>query len=57
MPGGKAQYKLHDPRHIKKCLNVEKAEMLGNGLIESQFNDAPLMGRFSWKMFYSFIHH
>ena len=35
MPGGKAQYKLHDPRRIKKCLNVEKAEMLGNGLIES----------------------
>ena len=57
MPGGKAQYKLHDPRRIKKCLNVEKAEMLGNGLIESQFNGAPLMGRFSWKMFYSFIRH
>ena len=38
-----AQYKLHALRRIRKYLSLEKAKMLGNGFIDSQFNYAPLI--------------
>ena len=34
----KAQYKLHALRCIRKFLTVEKAKILGNAFIDSQFN-------------------
>ena len=39
----KAQYKLHVLRRIKKFLTTEKAKILGNVFIDSQFNYAPLL--------------
>ena len=33
-----AQYKLHALRRIRKYLSLEKAKMLGNTFIDSQFN-------------------
>ena len=56
----KAQYKLHAFRHIKKFLTIEKAKMLGNAFIDSQFNYAPLLWMFCRKTLYSKIekiHH
>ena len=40
----KAQYKLHALRRIRKFLTIEKAKILGNAFIDSQFNYAFLYG-------------
>ena len=56
----KAQYKLHALRRIRKFLTIEKAKMLGNAFIDSQFNYAPLLWMFCRKTLYSKIekiHH
>ena len=56
----KAQYKLHALRRIRKFLTIEKAKMLGNAFIDSQFNYAPLLWMFCRKTVYSKIekiHH
>ena len=56
----KAQYKLHALRHIRKFLTIEKAKILGNNFIDSQFNYAPLIWVFCRKTLYSKtekIHH
>ena len=56
----KAQYKLHALRRIRKFLTIEKAKILGNAFIDSQFNYAPLIWMFCRKTFYSKIekiHH
>ena len=37
-----ANYKLHALRCMRKILAVEKAKLLGNAFIGSQFNSAPL---------------
>ena len=56
----KAQYKLHALRRIRKFLTIEKAKILGNAFIGSQFNYAPLLWMFCRKTLYSKIekiHH
>ena len=56
----KAQFKLHALRGIRKFLTIEKAKMLGNAFIDSQFNFAPLLWMFCRKTLYSKIekiHH
>ena len=56
----KAQYKLHALRCIRKFFSIEKAKILGNGFIDSQFNYAPLIWMFCRKTLYSKvekIHH
>ena len=56
----KAQYKLHALRCIRKFLTTEKAKILGNAFIDSQFNYAPLLWMFCRKTLYSKIekiHH
>ena len=56
----KAQYKLHALRRIRKFLTIEKAKMLGNAFIDSQFNYAPLLWMFCRITLYSKIdkiHH
>ena len=56
----KGHYKLHASRPIKKFLTIEKAKMLGNAFIDSQFNYAPLLWMFCRKTLYSKIekmHH
>ena len=56
----KAQYKLHALKRIRKFLAIEKAKMLGNAFIDSQFNYAPLLWMFCRKTLYSKIekiHH
>ena len=56
----KAQYKLHALRRIRKFLTIEKAKILGNAFIDSQFNYAPLIWMFCRKTLYSKIekiHH
>ena len=56
----KAQYKLHALRRIRKFYTIEKAKILCNGFIDSQFNYATLMWMFCRKTFYSkieTIHH
>ena len=56
----KAQYKLHPLRRIRRFLTIEKAKMLGNAFIDSQFNYAPLLWMFCRKTLYSKIekiHH
>ena len=56
----KAQCKLHALQCIRKFLPIEKAKILGNAFIDSQFNYAPLMRMFCRKTFYSKIekiHH
>ena len=45
----RALYKLHTLRRIRKCLTIEKAKLLANSLINSQFNFAPLMWMFANK--------
>ena len=55
-----AQYKLHALRRIRKYLSLEKAKMLGNAFIDSQFNYAPLIWMFCRKGLYlkmQKIHH
>ena len=44
-----AQYKLSTLRRIRKYLSLEKAKMLGNAFIDSQFNYAPLIWMFCRK--------
>ena len=39
----KAQYKLHVLQRIRKFLTIEKAKILGNDFIDSQFNYPPLL--------------
>ena len=51
----KAQHKLHALRRIRKFLTIEKAKILGNAFIDSQFNYAPLIWMFCRKTFYSKI--
>ena len=41
-----ANYKLHALRRMRKYLAVEKAKLLGNAFINSQFNSAPLIWMF-----------
>ena len=56
----KAQCKLHALRCIRTFLTIEKAKMLGNAFIDSQFNYAPLPWMFCRKTLYSKIekiHH
>ena len=56
----KAQYKLHALRRIRKFLTIEKAKILGNAFVDSQFNYAPLLWMFCRKTLYSRIekiHH
>ena len=36
-----AQYKLHALRRIRKYLSLEKAKMLSDTIIDSQFNYEP----------------
>ena len=45
----KASYKLHALRRIRGYLTVEKARILAKGLIDSQFNYAPLIWMFAGK--------
>ena len=55
-----AQYKLHALRPIRKYVSLEKAKMLGNVFIDSQFNYAPLIWAFCRKGLYlkmQKIHH
>ena len=56
----KAQYKLHSLCRIRKFLTIEKAKILGNAFIDSQFNYAPLIWMLCRKTLYSKIekiHH
>ena len=53
-------YKLHALRRIRKYLSFEKAKLLCNELINSQFNYAPLVRMFCRKKQYlkiQKIHH
>ena len=55
-----AQYKLHALRRIRKYLSLEKAKMLGNAFIDSQFNYASLIWMLCRKRLYlkmQKIHH
>ena len=45
----RALYKLHTLRRTRKCLTVEKAKLLTNVFINSQFNYALLMWMFANK--------
>ena len=47
-----AQYKLHALRRIQKYLTLDKAKLLGNASIDSQFNYAPLIWMFCQKAAY-----
>ena len=47
-----AQYKLHALTHIRKYLTLDKAILLGNTFINSQFNYAPLIWMFCRKTLY-----
>ena len=47
-----AQYKLHTLRRIRKYLTLDKAKILGNAFIDSQFNYAPLIWMFCHKSTY-----
>ena len=55
-----ASYKLHALRRIRKYLSLEKAKLLRNAFINSQFNYAPLVWMFCRKKQYlkiQKIHH
>ena len=55
-----APYKRHALRRIRKHLSLEKAKMLGNAFIDSQFNYAQLIWMFCRKVSYlkmQKIHH
>ena len=45
----RASHKLHSLRRIRKYLTVEKAKLLANAFINSQFNYAPLIWMFANK--------
>ena len=47
-----AQYKLHTLRQIRKYLTLDKAKLLGNAFIDSQFNYSPLIWMFYHKATY-----
>ena len=47
-----ANYKLHALRRLRKYLALEKAKLLGNTLINNQFNSAPLIWVFCQKTLY-----
>ena len=47
-----ANYKLHASRRTRKYLSLEKAKLLRNAFINSQFNYAPLMWVFCRKKQY-----
>ena len=54
------QYKFHTLRQIRKYLGLEKAKMLGNAFIDSQFNYASLIWMLCRKRLYlkmQKIHH
>ena len=51
----KAQYKPHALRRIRRFLTIEKAKILFNAFIDSQFNYAPLIWMFCRETFYSEI--
>ena len=51
----KVQYELHALRRIRKCLAIEKAKILANAFIDSQFNYAPLIWMICRKTLYSKI--
>ena len=56
----KTQYKVHALRRIRKFFAIEKAKILGNAFIDSEFNYAPLLWMFCRKTLYSKIekiHH
>ena len=56
----KEHYKLHGIRRIRILLTIDKAKILGNAFIDSQFNYAPLLWMFCRKTLYSKIekiHH
>ena len=56
----KTQYKLHALRRIRNFFTIEKAKILGNAFIDSQFSYAPLLWMFCRKTLYSKIekiHH
>ena len=44
-----ASYKLHALRRIKKYFTLEKARVLGNAFVDSEFNYAPLIWMFCKK--------
>ena len=55
-----AQHKLHALRRIRKYLTLDKAKLLGNAFINSQFNYAPVIWIFCHKATYlkmEKIHH
>ena len=55
-----AQYKLHALTRIRRYLTLDKAVLLGNMFINSQFNCAPLKWMFCRKTLYHKIeknHH
>ena len=45
----KASYKLHALQRIRRYLSVDKARILANAFIDSQFNNAPLIWMFAGK--------
>ena len=47
-----AQYKLHALRRMRKYLTLDKAKLLGNAFIDSQFNYALLIWMFCHKTTY-----
>ena len=51
----KAEYKLHVLRCLRKFLTIQKAKVLGNAFIDSQFNYALLLWMFCRKTLYSTI--
>ena len=46
-----AQYKLHALTRIRRYLTLDKAVLLGNMFINSQFNGAPLIWMFLEKLY------
>ena len=46
----KASYKLHALQKIRRYLSVDKARLLANAFIDSQFNYAPLIWMFAGKI-------
>ena len=56
----RSTYKLHALRRIRRSFTIEKAKILGNVFIDSQFNYAPLLWMLCRKILYSKlrkIHH
>ena len=49
-------YKLHALRRLRKYLTLEKARVLGNTFVDSQFNYVPLIWMFCKKTIYFKMH-